>query len=574
MSSQICLLADDLINKIAAGEVIESPSCVVKELIENALDAHATKIGVEISGGGLLFIRISDDGIGMNEDDLKMCMLRHATSKIKSLSDLEKVMTMGFRGEALSSIASISKMKIESGHKKIGRSINNEDNEVHLSSREKGTLIEVRSLFYNVPARKKFQKSVGILTAEIIKVVNQLSLANPHVGFALSIGDKKVLDVKGNDKDFKTALSFRIKEVLKENFFKELKYVEVFQDSFKIQGFLAVPSFTKLNKTYQYLFVNGRLVFSNLVASAIKEGYGTRIGEKEHPVFILHLTIDPHLIDVNVHPQKKQIKFCEEEFLRELLQKAVEKTFQEKEEKLYLNPFVFQKEATFSSKEPLYAKEMTKKDLFEEKEEVFLIKEIGLIKHFFLLEWAQALQKKIVIVDLKAASASLIFHETLLSLKENNKKEIQRLSFPILFDLLKEEISILQDNLKTISQMGLEIRIIGEKTIAIDGYSSLFHEEDLSDILSSILEDLKVFGKTQKDKELFVKNFAKKICRFAKTRKKGYTIEEARAIFEKIRINNNFFDPLGERVLIELEEEDLSKLFSNKKGESCLTSKE
>ena len=576
MSGDICLLSDELINQIAAGEVIESPTSVVKELVENSLDADAKKIQIEISGAGLLLIRVSDDGRGMEEKNLKMALLRHATSKIKSLKDLHKVLTMGFRGEALASIASISKMKIESAFDNVGYCISNENPSPERVSRKAGTQVEVRSLFYNVPVRKKFQKSLGALTAEIIKVVHSLALANPFVAFSLSVSDKKILDVKGDSSlDFKTAFTLRVKEVLGSASLAGLHYVEAFDAPLKIQGFLGDVNFIKSNKKSQFLMVNQRTVYSHMVSEAIKEGYGTRIAENDYPVFILNLFIDSSLIDVNVHPQKKQIRFCEEDFIRDRLHKIVEKTF-EKEAKVVISAPCFQKEANFSHVDSSFSFESFKEvELFSDQKVKNEIREIAIFNEYFLYEFLAFEKKKLMVVDLKAASSHLLFEDALKAIENKTEPQLQNFSFPIIFDLLKEEVVLIENNLKNLLLLGLEIRVVGEKTIAIDSASPYLISENMKNLVSSILEEIELFGKTEKQKAVFEKKLAQKICRFAKSRKKSYTMEEAKAILSRLDKNGKInFDPLGERIMIELDEDDLAKLFSNKRGEACRISKE
>ncbi len=569
----IAILSDELINLIAAGEVIESPSSVIKELVENSLDAGSSKIQIEIKGSGLLLIRISDDGHGMSPENLKLAMLRHATSKIRSLNDLQKVTTMGFRGEALSSIAAISKMKIESAFAEEGAFIDNEKFEIQPSPRKRGTLVEVRSLFYNVPVRKKFQKSLGGLTAEIIKVVHSLALANPFVGFSLTMADKTILDVKGAKDDFEKALTSRVKDILGEKTLESLIYVDAFDLPLKIRGFISQPNFTRLNKRAQYLSVNNRSVFSYLVSEAIKEGYGTALAENAQSVFVLHITAHPDLIDVNVHPQKRQIRFCEEEFIRERLHKMVEKTF-EKDARIVLNPPLFQKEAVFSKENSFSFESFHEVDLFSGQKTENIFKEITLLNEYFIFELLSFDGKNLFALDLKAASSLLFFENAIKAFQKNEPPALQSLSFPIMLDLLKEETALLGGFLDDLSLLGLDIRIIGEKTIAIDGISEYLENENVKELILSILEEIELFGKTEKKRFVLEKKLAYRICRLVKSRKKSYKMEEARAIAEKILHNSSSFDPLGEPILIEIAPSDLAKLFSNKKGAPCLTPKE
>ena len=355
MESSIFLLPDHIINQIAAGEVIENPASVVKELVENSLDAGATKVQIEIEAGGMLLIRVSDNGIGMNRSDLERCLMRHATSKIKNFDDLMKINTMGFRGEALASVASISRMKIASSKDGDSNVIYSEGGcilKFEEVSRVEGTLVEVRSLFYNVPVRKNFQKSTAASISEIIKIVNQLALANPYVSFILVSQEKKIIDVKSEKKlSFKDLLERRVKEILGEKIlFENLNWLEFKDGPLQIKGFIGSPSFCKKNRSLQYLLVNRRVVFSNLISMAIKEGYGTRIDEGDYPIYILHVDAENRFIDVNVHPQKKYVRLTQEQFIRQKIQRAISFCFQEEIKKVsFEKPLSFYEEKNISS---------------------------------------------------------------------------------------------------------------------------------------------------------------------------------------------------------------------------------
>ena len=329
MPTDINLLPEHLINQIAAGEVIENPASVIKELVENSLDAKSTKIEIEIKAGGLLLIRVSDDGIGMDKKNLKLSILRHATSKISCFDDLHKINTMGFRGEALASIASISKMKIESAKENEGHVLSSDggnDITIEPCARSLGTEVEIKSLFFNVPVRKKFQKSTISLTNDILKAINNLAIANPFIGFSFISDERKIVDVKRNVSDsFKEALEIRVKALLGENIFNYLSWIMNLK-----KPFAPIPLFSKKNRTGQYLFLNRRVIYSEVISRAIKEGYGTRIDEKDYPVYVLHIDIDPSLVDVNVHPQKKHVRISDEQQIRSFIQRAVNLAFVKK----------------------------------------------------------------------------------------------------------------------------------------------------------------------------------------------------------------------------------------------------
>jgi DNA mismatch repair protein MutL len=329
MDRKIQLLDDITINKIAAGEVIENPSSVVKELVENSLDAGAGEIVVEIHSGGRQLIRVSDDGCGMNRDDALLSLKRHATSKIRSVEDLFGVDTMGFRGEAIPSIASISKFSLSTSDESGEGSLLIVDggNLIDCSStiRTQGTTIEIKDLFFNVPVRKKFQRSPSYDTAEIQKMLSSIALSNPGVKFQLISNGKTVLTTpKARSDDPKSRFAERVEAVLGREFLAATCPFEVIEGESRVYGFIGLPSNHRPNRTGQFLFINRRGVQSIGIAYAIKEGYGTLLPSNRHPVFILQATLPGDLVDVNVHPQKREVRLRQEIALKDALCQAVQ----------------------------------------------------------------------------------------------------------------------------------------------------------------------------------------------------------------------------------------------------------
>lgn len=333
MTSKIRVLSDHTINKIAAGEVIENPSSVVKELVENSLDAGASEICIEIKGGGRQLIRITDNGCGMSPDDALLCLERHATSKIKTVEEIHDVTTMGFRGEAIPSIASISKFtlltRLNDGKESssLGTMVIVDGGKIMNCSPvacSAGTTIEVKSLFFNIPVRKKFLKSPAVDANEIHKVISLLSLGYPEIKFQLVSDGKSLLSMPlVQETTFQEKLKARIGAVIGQDFMQHTKYLESTHDSFKVQGVVGQPSYTRHNRSGQYLFINQRAVISPLVSYAVKDGYGTALPTGRHPVFVLHLTMPGGYVDVNVHPQKREVRLRQEPLIRDLIIKAV-----------------------------------------------------------------------------------------------------------------------------------------------------------------------------------------------------------------------------------------------------------
>ena len=337
MPSKIRVLSEQTINKIAAGEVVENAASVVKELIENSLDAGAHKISVELKGGGRQLIRITDDGCGMSRDDALLCFERHATSKIKEVDEIFHIGTMGFRGEAIPSIAAISKFTLmtrESDHETAGTLVLVEGGKIlHCAStvRDRGTTIEIGSLFYNVPVRKKFQKSPAYDSNEILKIITALALCHPHVQFQLISDQKTLLNTSGkHTKGFIPQMAQCIREVLGESFLEELRPIEQEGDFCSLHGFIGLPTSTRHNRGGQYLFLNQRYVTSPFINFAIRAGYGTALPAQRHPIYILHITVPGELVDVNVHPQKKEVRLRQEFTLKEKIIQWVSETLSQR----------------------------------------------------------------------------------------------------------------------------------------------------------------------------------------------------------------------------------------------------
>lgn len=328
MASRIHKLTSITIDQIAAGEVIDVPASCVKELVENSLDAKAFDVLVEISLGGRELIRVTDNGCGMCREDVLASIERHTTSKLSHIEDLEHLSSRGFRGEALASIASISLLSITSGEKDdapplVPATILTTEGGTVVSvvdtKAPSGTTVEVRSLFFNVPARRKFLKSPAKDAQEVIKIVSLLALAAPEVAFRLIVDGKQVIAVAPEEH----GLIARIRAILDEPFRSDSLEVHSVREGFSLKGLVASPKHARATRSGQYLIVNGRPVQSLAISYAVKAAFGTACESTKHPMFALHLDVDPSAIDVNVHPQKKEVRFADDEWVRMLVQASI-----------------------------------------------------------------------------------------------------------------------------------------------------------------------------------------------------------------------------------------------------------
>jgi DNA mismatch repair protein MutL len=312
--AEIHLLSEEVIAKIAAGEVIERPASVLKELLENALDAGAARVTVDIKKAGKNLIRVRDDGKGMSPDDLKLSVGRHATSKILDFSDLDKIATFGFRGEALYSVFAVSKLCITSCRQGApeGSFISGEGGRILSETSAppvKGTTVEITDLFFNTPARAKFMKSEPSERAHLIRAVEEAALANLSTGFTLNIDGAEILSLPPGGDDFWAALRDRAAAVFGKNISRGLIKIEGRNPAVSVYGFISKPDALSATRINQHFFVNKRPVSSRVIQQALYRGYGTARGDK-HPACVLFLDLNPADFDVNIHPQKKDVKFA------------------------------------------------------------------------------------------------------------------------------------------------------------------------------------------------------------------------------------------------------------------------
>ena len=329
--SRIIELPEILANQIAAGEVIERPASVVKELVENAIDAEANQISIDIEESGLQKIVITDNGIGMSRDDLELSLRRHATSKIKNQADLFRIRTLGFRGEALPSIASISYLTMEtasedeaSGTALFAKGGHIES--IETISRPRGTKISVENLFYNTPARLKYLKSLQSELAHIVDIINRLSLAHPDIAFTLTSDGRQVTQTAGTG-DLRQAIA----GIYGLNTAKKMVEISTADLDFEVSGYVSLPELTRANRNYITLLINGRYIKNFLLNRAILDGYGSKLMVGRFPIVVIDIQIDPYLADVNVHPTKQEVRISKERELMTLISTAIKESLKEQD---------------------------------------------------------------------------------------------------------------------------------------------------------------------------------------------------------------------------------------------------
>jgi DNA mismatch repair protein MutL len=517
MKRKILKLPEIVINQIAAGEVVENPASIVKELIENSLDAGSSRISIDLVGGGQQLIRIEDDGCGMSPEDALLCLERHATSKIRDVEDLQTLATMGFRGEALAAIASVSHFELKTSDGTGTRILAEAGRVITLEpcARNRGTTIEVRSLFYNVPARKKFQKSASANSAQVTRVVETIALAHPEVAFVL------------NGKEFEpTDLRKRIEEILGPH--------EHEVSSERVTGFVAAPSKAMSTRTGQYLFINRRPIFSPLLSKAVKEAFSTRIGEHSYPRFVLFLEVSPEAVDVNVHPQKKEVRFRDEGAMFRLVQSAVSQVFSAP--LTFSEPISFSPPPAFSFAENIFQPSF----MLSEAEPIppsldlrFNDRILTVFGSYLLLQ-----RETLILVDLCAAHARILF-ESLKSEKGN----AQALIWPLEIELARGD----EERAEELNAVGIECRVLN-RLLIIDALPQFLNAAQFPDFFAAWKEGKKMEQIT---------------TRFCRSTKKTYLLDEAGHIWRCLQAcSDTLYDPLGGRIWAEIKEDHLSKIIS------------
>ncbi len=561
MPQKIRVLSEETINQIAAGEVVENPASVVKELVENAIDAGATHLTIDCGGGGFQHITVIDNGSGMNADDALLCLERHATSKINLSEDLESLKTMGFRGEALASIAAISKMTLTTAEQdRQGVSVEVEGGKICRvipAARTRGTTMEVRSLFYNVPARKQFQKSMTASSAEITRMVTHLALAHVDVGFELIHHNKVIFSVASTDELIK-----RVHELLGGDFTHP---IDVALEGHTIQGLMGSPQHARSNRSGQYVFVNRRPVVCLPITYAIREAYATRIDIDRHPIFVLHIGIPPALIDVNVHPQKREIRLREESVLKNYLRKAVNASFESKESHHFSLPaFDFTQVACETlCEEPLHKTFVLQEPVLQTvlpiPEE---IKPLGVHAHYLIVEASSVVtlcslreSTGIVWIDLMAAAKRIAFERCLAA----EQRGSQGLLFPISFACSKAEAALLSNSLKELSTLGIHMRAVGPAAFLIETLPVDLEEKEVIGLLHEIAAELPRVSTSEKK----MRKMAELVA--MATRPRHFSLVEAVGVLKELmKTQDPFHCPQGKDTLYHVRKNEIDHYFSGK----------
>ena len=532
-------LSDETINQIAAGEVVENPAAVVKELLENAIDGGSTQITVEIVGGGFSLIKVSDNGLGMNREEARLSFLRHTTSKLSQISDLGTLRSMGFRGEALASIASVAKVEIKTYNGLEGTSILLHGGKVvseSVCARTLGTTISVESLFYNTPARKSFQKSAGLATSEILKVVTKAALAFPECSITLFSQGEELLSVQSS------AFEKRVGELLG---YRGATLVDFQEGACRIRGVIGSPEETRVNRSGQYLFINKRPIFSYLVSSAVLEGYGTRLESKRFPVFALHFDLPPSLVDVNVHPQKSEVRFKEEREVASLFRRAVLHAWQKEE----APDFIVSPRAevgvsfeNFSLRDRSLQREEKKVEPLAPISKRVEVRQV--LGPYALFEE----EEKLWLIDLLGAKARLVFDQIVA----NREFSMEQFLFPEVLEFSLAESALIREHLPMVEKVGIALRSFGKETFLLEALAPFFSKETVKDFLLEIVR----IDQMAKEK------WAEVASRYARRERVVFSPSSAKTLIETFyRAGVAPYCPKGRPILLPYTEETLERLF-------------
>ena len=585
--TEIHILDQLTIDKIAAGEVVERPLNVVKELMENAIDANATSLSVEIRDGGTSLIRITDNGAGIDKEQIQKAFYRHSTSKISSADDLSFVTSLGFRGEALSSIAAVSKVELCTKTKdsmtgtiyKIsgGKEISMED-----AGLPDGTTVIVRDLFYNTPARLKFLKTAQTEAGYIQDMVNKIALSHPEIAIKLTSNGSVRLSTSGNG-DLKST----IYAVFGRDITSHLLAVDGVYDTLSVSGYIAAPEIARSNRNFELFFVNGRYVKDPVLSSAVEEAFRGYQMKGTFPFTILNLRIEPELMDVNVHPAKLEIRFYDNEQIFHAVRDAVSSVLYKREnipsftvgpkdeadkEPVTAKQFVpepfeenrVRQTSTFSE-EPVYTVEKEEPVSFEQTTFAPFISEEAREKHrligvIFDTYWIAEYQDSLFIIDQHAAHEKVLYEKFLENIK-NGTHYSQKLMPALIVTLTPKEVEVLDRFHDQLSELGFEVSSYGGSEYAISAVPADLYTLDEADLFLSFLEELTMLLPSVSS-ELLLSRIATAACKAAVKGGNRLTFTEANALIDQLlSLENPYNCPHGRPTIIQMSKTELERKF-------------
>ena len=616
--SRIRLLSETVASQVAAGEVVERPASVVKELVENSLDAGARNIDIVIRRGGISLVRVIDDGCGMGRDDALLSLERHATSKIRSAADLQAVATLGFRGEALPSIASVSRFRLTTreGDAIAGTEIIVNGGKIDVvrdGGEAPGTQVEVRSLFYNLPARRKFLRSENTESRNIEHQIHLQAIGHPEIGFSLMRDDRILCQLPAT-----ATLGDRIRDLYGVELLQRLVEVNgAASPKIQISGFIGQAGLSRQTRSQQLVFVNGRAIESNLITGAVREGYHTALMKGQYPVTFLFVELDPAAVDVNVHPAKREVRFRDPNSVREAVVRCIQQTLEHAradwQEKfrapirpapsaavsvkaapdLSLRSEVTAPEAThrelphlgtvagiadpgrarqseivgqaprlperrFDSAGVAPGLQSPQRDTKPAQQQFEIIGVLS--KLYVLMENANGL----VLVDQHAAHERVLFEELRRRMEEQGVPT-QKLLLPQTFDVPPRDADWIEHNLPVLQRMGIGIESFGPDTFKIDSLPSFLDVSDAAQFMRKVIDDLKSAGNSASAMRLGEEMIAKSVCRHAVKANDPLRYPEVeKLIRDLLDCDLPYCCPHGRPTMIQISLAELEKKFGRK----------
>jgi len=537
--NRINLLSQRLANQIAAGEVVERPASVAKELLENSLDAGAGKVDIDLEQGGVKLLRVKDNGSGILKDDLVLALSRHATSKISNLEDLETIVSMGFRGEALASISSVARLKMMS--KAIGDKDDNgwkvetagQDMDARLEpvAHTRGTTVEVRDLFFNIPARKKFLKTEKTEFARIDEIVKRIALSRFDVQFSLRHNQRsihKLLPAKSEQEQQR-----RVGLVCGPAFLENSVYINLERAGLRLWGWVSLPTFSRSQADLQYFYVNGRIIRDKLVTHAVKQAYRDVLFHGRHPAYVLYLELDPALVDVNVHPTKHEVRFRDSrlvhDFLFSSLHKALAKvtpsdqmTGNSSTPSLGLQNFPISPQGgvkAFAYQSPLALKESNELSYqtnsynsstwqTDVKDHLAVMEKLGAddaeipplgyaIAQLHGVYILAQNKEGIILVDMHAAHERITYERMKLAC-QNEELKMQPLLVPLSIAVSQAEANCAEAQQLVLLNLGIEIERASDEAIVIRQIPSILKDSNVEQMVRDVLSDVLEFGSSDR----------------------------------------------------------------------------
>lgn len=595
---RIHLLPTQLINQIAAGEVVERPSTVVKELLENSFDAGATHISVDIEQGGLRLIKIRDNGCGIIKEDLPLALSRHATSKIASLQDLEHVTSMGFRGEALPSISSVARLTLISRIAdadcawRISADGSEQAFDLQPDPRPQGTTVKVRDLFYNTPARRKFLKTEKTEFAHIESLLQKLALSRFHIGFTLTHNHREILKLKPAISEVEQ--EYRIAGICGSEFIANAIKIDVAASGLQLTGWVSLPTFSRSQPDRQFFYVNGRLIRDKIISHAVKQAYQDVLFSGRHAIYVLYLTLDPELVDVNAHPTKQEIRFRENRLVHDFLFSALHRSLAQirpaatpSEAGYTLHPLHLPENSIPSVTTPTtpsgsyYPKEQfslpytitetlqaysslhPKDDSVEPPQETTsTIPPLGFaIAHLHDIYILSQTANGIVLVDAHAAHERVAY-ERLKQQYQDTAIPSQPLLLPIKITVTEAEADLVEQQHDFFLSLGFEITRSGFFTIVLRSSPALLAGTDVANLIIDVLADISEQGMSDRIQTQSNELLATIACHSAVRANRHLTITEMNTLLRDMEQTENSGQcNHGRPTWVELTKQDLDKFF-------------